>query len=240
MNPKQLWIGLLVIGLGVAAYAGLRSSTPAEVAVSDPARKNSEPAKELPPGHPQVGATGAGTQAMPPGHPPITPGMGTGAAGTTGGPAPSGDGLAVQWTVPSRWKEAPNPSTMRLATYKIPHVGADTEDADMSVSQAGGGTTANLDRWVGQFDEASKKTLKKTERTAGAFKATVVELEGTFAGGGMMGAPSAPAAKAGWALVGAIVETPGMAHFFKLTGPAATVKSARAEVDALLSSIKAK
>ncbi len=227
MNPKQLWIGLLVIGLGVAAYAGLRSSG-SGVAVPEPAGSG---AGNLPPGHPQVGSTGAATQAMPPGHPPIT-GAGAGAG------APSGDALSVQWTMPSRWKEAPNPSSMRLATYKIPRVAADTEDAEMSVSQAGGGTTANLDRWVGQFDEASKKTLKKTERTAGSFKATTVELEGTFATGAMMGGPATP--KTGWALIGAIVETPGMAHFFKLTGPAATVKSARGEVDALLSSIKPK
>lgn len=144
----------------------------------------------------------------------------------------------VQWTVPARWKEAPNPSSMRLATYKIPKAGSDAEDAEMSVSQAGGGTTANLDRWVGQFDEAAQKTVKKSERTVSGFKTTVVELEGTFAGGSMMGGPSSP--KPGFALIGAIVETPGMAHFFKLTGPAATVKGARAEVDALLGSIKPK
>jgi hypothetical protein len=240
MNPKHLWIGLLVFGLGAAAYAGLRSPASGEPAARlapDPA---AAPTEALPPGHPPIQGAGADPQAMPPGHPPIGPGGGASAAmpGMMGGGAAGGEAQAITWTMPARCKAAPNPSSMRIATYVIPHAAADKDDAEMSVSQAGGGTAANLDRWVGQFDEPSKKTLKKTERTAGGFKTTVVEIEGAFASGGMMGGP--PTTKPGWALVGAIVETPGMAHFFKLTGPAATVKSARGEVDALLSSIQRK
>lgn len=239
MDQKVLWMGLLVAGLGVAAYAGLKSSgTPAEPAAREPEAVTSG---ALPPGHPPLNGTGgdmSGAQGLPPGHPAIDPNasampnMGMGAA------PPSGEAASITWTMPKAWKEAPNPSSMRLATYKIPHVGADTEDAEMSVSQAGGGTIANVDRWMAQFDDAAQKAVKRSERQAGGFKATIVELEGTFAGGSMMGGPAQP--KPNWGLIGAIVETPGMAHFFKLTGPAATVKSARADVDALLSSIKAK
>ena len=90
---------------------------------------------------------------------------------------------------------------------------------DVTGEPAGGSAAANADRWVGQFDEAGQKTAKRSERTSGAFKTTIVEVEGTFAAGSMMG-PSTP--KTGYALYGAIVETSGSSHFFKLTGPSAT------------------
>ena len=268
MDQKTLWIGLLVAGVGVAAYAGFRTSPATEPASREPAAAPGPTAppenagggalppghpptgagamgagtEALPPGHPPMGgaAPGAGTDTLPPGHPPIGAGAGAGGMGAMPGmgAAPSGDVAPITWTAPSRWKEAPNPSSMRIATYKVPHVGSDTEDADVSVSQAGGGTSANADRWIAQFDAAAQKTAKKTERTSGGFKTTVVETEGTLASDPMMG--GAAGAKTGWGMLGAIVETPGMAHFFKITGPAATVKSAKTELDALLSSIKTK
>ena len=65
---------------------------------------------------------------------------------------------------------------------------------------------------------------------------TIVEVEGTFGGG--MG--PGQGAKEGWALLGAIVATPGMPHFFKLTGPAKTVKDARPQLDELVASLTTK
>jgi hypothetical protein len=44
----------------------------------------------------------------------------------------------------------------------------------------------------------------------------------------------------GWALLGAVVATPGMPHFFKLTGPAKSVKAARAEFDQLVATFAAR
>lgn len=236
MNSKTMWIAILGVGIAAAAFAGLRT-TGANV-VPEPAANPAPPAPQdpaLPPGHPQVGG-GSTMPGLPPGHPPMP--QGSAAANMPAPTAAAEDGPNLSWTVPARWKEAPNPSSMRIATYKIPKAGSDAEDAEMSVTRAGGGTAANADRWVGQFDEAGQKTAKKTERTSGGFKTTLVEVEGTFASGGMMGGPATP--KTGWALLGAIVETPGTAHFFKLTGPAATVKGARPEVDALLASLKEK
>lgn len=265
MDQKTLWIGLLVAGVGVAAYAGFRSPPAPESATREPPAAPAPTAPEgmgaLPPGHPPMGgnAPGAGTESLPPGHPPMGgsapsgtgeslppghPPIGGGAGGMgamppgMGAPPPSGDAVQLTWTAPARWKEAPNPSSMRIATYKVPHVGSDTEDADVSVSMAGGGTAANADRWIAQFDAAAQKTAKKTERTSAGYKTTIVEVEGTLASDPMMGGGAAT--KSGWGMTGAIVETPGMAHFFKITGPAATVKSAKAELDALLSSLKPK
>ena len=127
---------------------------------------------------------------------------------------------------------------MRKATYKIAKAAGDPEDAEMSVSQVGGGLDANIDRWVGQF-KGSKDTMKRTTQKVGAFNVTVVELKGTFGGGGMPGQPAA-GAKDHWALLAAIVEGVDPPYFFKMTGPEKTVAASRPEFDKLIGSFHAK
>src|SRR5207302_1911498 len=59
----------------------------------------------------------------------------------------------IAWDAPASWVSAPNPSTMRKATYKIPKAAGDAEDAELAVSSAGGGVDANIKRWEQQFGE---------------------------------------------------------------------------------------
>ena len=186
-------------------------------------RRTEEPAPA-----PAASAT-ATTPASPP---PVAAAPGAasagGGVGTTG--AAAGE---LQWTAPERFQPAPNPSPMRKATYRVP--GASTaEDAELSVSQAGGSVDANITRWVGQF-EGGDKTLVRKERTVGDLKVTIVDVKGTFESGmpGMGGGEP----KKGWALRGAIVET-DPPHFFKLTGPAKTVAAATADFDKLIDSLR--
>ncbi|PMW89608.1 hypothetical protein C1X59_30325, partial [Pseudomonas sp. FW215-R2] len=80
---------------------------------------------------------------------------------------PAVTATTLKWTPPARWVVAPNTSSMRIATYKIPHAPGDTEDAEMSVTQVGGGVDANIDRWIGQFGDEGGKNVKKTKRTVG-------------------------------------------------------------------------
>ena len=159
------------------------------------------------------------------------PGAGATAARPAAGPA----GLA--WDAPASWQKADNPSTMRIATYKIPKAAGDSEDAELSISQAGGAAEANIARWEGQFEDRQGAT-KKEERRVGELKVTIVELRGKFMGGGMPGGPAA-GAKPAWMMLGAIVDTP-QPHFFKLTGPEKTVSAARADFDKLVDSLRAK
>jgi hypothetical protein len=66
---------------------------------------------------------------------------------------------------------------------------------------------------------------------------TIVDVSGTYKGGGpMMGQSGGP--KAGYRLLGAIVEGPDGEVFFKLTGPAKTVTAAQEEFQAMLKSLK--
>lgn len=141
------------------------------------------------------------------------------------------DPPAIAWKAPSGWKTAPNPSALRIATYKVSHATSDTEDADVSVVRAGGTADANIERWRDQFEGSVKET--RTVKTVRGLKVTLVEISGTYLGG----AGGAVTSRPGWTLVAAIVETPQLPYFFKLTGATTTVRSARPAFDALVESI---
>jgi hypothetical protein len=230
MSPRVTSIALVVAVLGTGAFAVLHAdSTPpprpetSRVAPEphDTAEMDNPPA--LPPGHPSIGAAG----------------LNTGAAGMNGAPQgaafdPPSDAPSVTWKVPSAWTAVANPSPMRLATYRVPHAPGDTDSADVSVTRAGGSPDANIERWLGQFDNRGKET--RTERDVRGLKVTIVEVSGTYLGGGMMMAgPSTP--HTNWALLGAIIEASGTPYFVKITGPVATVRSARGPLNALLDSL---
>ncbi|WP_437331045.1 hypothetical protein [Sorangium sp. So ce381] len=158
-------------------------------------------------------------------------------------PAPAGGqqaGGELAWDAPASFESAPNPNSMRKATYKIKRAAGDTEDAELSVSQAGGSVDANITRWAGQFSQKSDDSPKRTDLKAGDLKVTVVEVKGTFAGSGMPGMPASDP-KPNYALLGAIAETPsGGLWFFKMTGPEKTVTGARADFDKLVNSLRLK
>jgi len=109
------------------------------------------------------------------------------------------------------------------------------EPAELTVARAGGSTDANIERWRGQFEGGS--TPKRTESTVRNLKVTVVELAGSYHAASMMPGASPSEPHPGWALLAAIVETPGSPYFFKLVGPAAGVKATRSQFDALIASI---
>lgn len=149
----------------------------------------------------------------------------------------------LSWKVPEGWKtEAPR--SMRAATYQIPPVKGDVEGAEVAVFYfgpgQGGAVDANVKRWVGQFKKAdgspADSEAKTKRETFNGLPVTTVDLKGTYAGGGMMMAPSDP--KPNFRLLGAIVEGPEGAVFFKLTGPEKTVAGAQKSFRKLLETVK--
>jgi hypothetical protein len=138
---------------------------------------------------------------------------------------------AVQWSVPSGWRTLPNPSSMRIATYAVPRYAGDPEEADVSVTRAGGDVSSNVERWAQQFEGAGEPKLRS--QTVHGLEVTVVEIEGAYASAMH---PETP--RPGWALLGAIVKTRGQPYFFKMTGPAATVRAARAGFSSLIESLR--
>lgn len=231
MSPRLTSLALVVAVLGMGAFAILHAdSTPSQRSESPSREPSREPATiatteatdppALPPGHPSIGSAGA---------------MGMASSSQGAGFAPSNDAPSVTWKVPAAWTAVASPSPMRLATYRVPHAPGDTDNADVSVTRAGGSADANIERWLGQFDNRGKET--RSERTVRGLKVTVVEVSGTYLGGGMMMAGAASTPHPNWALLGAIVEAPGTPYFLKITGPTATVHSARASLNLLLDSL---
>jgi hypothetical protein len=179
--------------------------------------------------HPVIPSVSAGPHAVMPASP--------------GGEMPAAKKL--HWTDPAEWKRTPPASSMRQAQYAAPKVACDTEDAELVVFYfgpgQGGKVDDNLTRWYGQFTQpdggSTRDQAKIDKRTVNGLNVTTVQVQGTFDGGGMMG-QSASGPKPGWALLGAIAETPAGPWFFKMTGPAKTVAAARAPFDALVASFK--
>jgi hypothetical protein len=141
----------------------------------------------------------------------------------------------VIYVAPPAWSKVENASRMRKATFRIPRAPGDSEDGELSVSQAGGSIDQNLQRWAGQFGH-TLADVKRDHRSPSGLQVTLVQIRGAYAGMAMPGAP-AQETKPGYALLGAIVET-SPPTFFKLTGPERTVTAAQADFDKLVASLR--
>jgi hypothetical protein len=177
-------------------------------------------------------ASAAGTEsfagALPPNHPALSP------ATADSSFAPDESPPSLTWHAPHGWEAVPNRSPMRLATYRVPGPAGKSDDAELTVSRAGGSTSDNLERWVGQFDSAGPD--KRAERMVAGLHVSTLEVSGTYEGG--MTKSGTEVAHPGWALLGAVVEATGPHYFFKMVGPADSVRAARPGFDALLSSVR--
>ena len=217
MFDRTPYVVMVVILAGAGAYALMRSDPTPSTAVAAPiaaARASASDTASLPPGHPRIGAQNGAQPAM---------------------RDDRADPPALAWTAPAGWTTSPSTSSMRLATYRIPRAAGDAEDAELSVVRAGGTTDANIERWIGQFDDTGKNT--RTSKVVHGLTVTIVEIHGTFLGGGMSAGAAPPPAHPGWALLAAIVETHGSPYFFKMTGPAKSVVAAHGAFDALVASV---
>lgn len=222
--------------LGGALALGACSAPPAPVPQSSPS-----PAASTATGGGSTIAVGHGAPA------PSAAESGAGVApqAPTSAPQAGGPGNAggIKWAPPKGWSLGPERS-MRAATYMIPAAGGDPEGGECAVfffgPGQGGGVQANIDRWIGQFEQPdgrpSAELAKQNKEVINGMTVTTVDLTGTFAGGGpMMGGSTAK--KTGYRMLGAIVEGPQGAVFFKLTGPAKTVAASQDDFRALLKSL---
>ena len=134
----------------------------------------------------------------------------------------------LRYKVPAGWVEQERSSSMRVAQYKLPRTETDTEDASLVLyyfgKGQGGTTTANVERWASQMQQADGTKAKITEEsfTANGLKVTTVDGAGTYV------AETAPGSgeflnKPGFRLRAAVVETPNGSYYVKLVGPEKTV-----------------
>ena len=160
---------------------------------------------------------------------------------TQPGPATApAEALQITWVDPPAFKRVPPPNPMRKASYVIPRATGDDEDGELSVfyfgAGQGGGTDANVERWVKQFGDVKPGDVRRADREANGLRQHTVELDsGTFSAGMGMGSAKP---KPNYGLLGGIVEAPSGSYFFKLTGPSKTVAQAKPDFYKLLDSIK--
>jgi hypothetical protein len=134
------------------------------------------------------------------------------------------------FTRPAGWEWVEVTSPMRKAQLKV--VDAKTKASAEVIffhfgSGSGGGTKANVDRWLGQFQEPREKINAKIEETTiGKHKVTYVQAEGTYKSG-MPGGPQF--SMAGYALAGAIIEADEGSVFVRMTGPKALANTLLAD-----------
>ena len=135
------------------------------------------------------------------------------------------------FTRPAKWGWEEPASSMRAAQLKIQGKDSATAEALFFYFGPGngGGTDANIERWVGQFKEPREQLkLEIKAQTIGGHKVTYFQAQGTYLSG-MPGAPT-KTAQPGSMLKGAILEHPDGAVFIRITGPIDLVKQQDADL----------
>lgn len=134
--------------------------------------------------------------------------------------------------VPASWKSSPPSNNLRLAQFEIPPVKGDKEPAELVVSSfggTGGGVSANITRWIGQFSSEGRKA-KVTQGEVEAGKYVFADITGTY--NKSIGPPFLRKTKPvpDSEMLGVILAVEGKAYYFlKLTGPEKTVASIKDE-----------
>lgn len=129
------------------------------------------------------------------------------------------------------WVTEKPSSSMRIAQYRLPKAGTDTEDASLVLyffgANEAGSVQANLERWVSQIEQPDGSSSIGKEKTealkVNGLKLTTIDLSGTYI------AETTPGSgvrfnKPDYRLRAAVIETPGGAYYVKLFGPARTMK----------------
>jgi hypothetical protein len=148
----------------------------------------------------------------------------------------------LQFTAPATWKTRPASSSMRVAEFIVPRVQTDPEDAEVIVYFFGGGggsVDANIERWVGQFEQESGAAAKAGPRSAfqvGNLKVTTIDVSGTYIAEISPGSATRHN-KPKFRMRAAVVETPRGPYFIKFTGPQATVTDGLPAFDGFLKSL---
>ena len=149
-------------------------------------------------------------------------GSGTGDATQTGSDYVP-ESAEPEYTAPAEWNSEP-PRTFQLAHWSA---GEGEDQADISVSSAGGGMKANISRWRGQIglepDATGDDSETVTEITVDGYTALRVELRGPQK-----------------AIVAVVIPSGSQQWFLKLTGSTAAVEAERERFDAFVESVSFK
>lgn len=153
----------------------------------------------------------------------------------------------LAWDAPGAWTKLPDPKPgPEKASYRIPSVGNDKEEADIHVLFYGTGSkgdpAAIVKEWNQQFDPGA--VVKREEIAHASLKIELIDILGTYkialtppARGKKQ--PPVQMVKSNWRLHGAVVRTPDKGNwFFKMVGPDETVQAARSAFRGMIESAR--
>lgn len=130
------------------------------------------------------------------------------------------DGL--QLLAPKGWERKPASSSFVAAEFALLHADGDSVDGRLTISSAGGGVGANIDRWKAQFKPQPKAASQQEIEIAGT-KATLVDFAGDF---NDQRGPFAPGEiRPNYRMIAAVLPVGGQLYFIKATGPEKTIAS---------------
>ncbi len=140
----------------------------------------------------------------------------------------------LKFVQPASWKKIQPTSSMRKAQLEV--AGKDGKKAEVVFFYFGpggaGGVKANVDRWLGQFQEPREKINARVEdKRVGKTRITYVHALGTYLSGMPGGAKTS---QADTVLLGAIVEGPEGFIFVKMTGHKSVVQPAEKDFNAMI------
>lgn len=170
---------------------------------------------------------------------PIASGTGTAGTGTAGTDAGAAAPTAttIQWDLPDGWRSEAPTSAMRLAQAAIPGEGGEGQLLVFHFGPGGGGgTEANIQRWIEQVQQEPGSEPRREEFEVDGYQVILVDVKGTLQPSTMVSGPSSP--QPDQRLLGAVVEGPGGPWFFKATGPQATLDGEAEAFRAMLESIR--
>ena len=147
----------------------------------------------------------------------------------------------VSLVAPVTWRKK-QPRT-RIVAYEFAAPSSDKKLADgrFTIMKAGGSVKANIDRWIGQFQQpdgsSTKDAAKVSEKKIKQQKLHLVDLSGTF---NDRRGPFAPAVeRKDYRMLGVIIPTEKAGQLFlKFYGPKDTVKKHEQAFMTMLDSLK--
>jgi len=125
---------------------------------------------------------------------------------------------------PQGWQWVSTTSAMRKAELRTEHAGETAETVFFHFGPGQGGSVqANIERWLGQFVEPIEQLdAQRAEQDVDGTRVTLLQASGTYLAG-MPG--QTPEPMEGFAMRGAILESPGGDVYIRMTGPKAAVEA---------------
>jgi hypothetical protein len=151
----------------------------------------------------------------------------------------------LSFKTPEGWKAKQPKSRIIEKEFEIPAAKGDEIPGRLTVMGAGGAIEANIDRWIGQFEQAdggaTKNAAQPAKKKIGDVEVNLVDLTGTYKDNPAPFAGGKPIFRENYRMLAAIVSTKNAGNYFlKLYGPKATIGENEKAFHAMIDSLQVK